>query len=97
MTAANCKRENKVTVLFGAVAALAAAGAVKNAAKIAVTPLDPLGIPKLPFRVVKTLGMGAVALAAGVVVASRLERREVKDAIRECMTPGRAQRPTGLD
>lgn len=92
----NSKREDRMTAAFKTVAVIAALGAVKNAAKI-INPLDPLGLPKLPFRLAKVAGFAAIAAAAGAVSLSRDERGIVKDKVRECMTPGRVQRPTGMD
>lgn len=90
MSFANCKRENRMTILFGTVALGAAAVAAKTALQIAATPIDPLGLPKLPFRVAKLGVTAAVAATAGVVTASRMDRRDVKDRIRNALRPGKS-------
>ena len=87
MGIAKCGREKKITLAFGAVSALSALAAINNVVKIAATPADPLGLPKLPVRLAKLAAYTGVAVVAGGVAVLRSNRRDAKDRIRNALSP----------
>lgn len=82
-----CERSrHRVTGVFAAIAAVAAADAARTGVKM----LNPLGLPKLPLRMLR-LGVDvAVAIGAGAVVVSREDRAALNAKIRQSIRPDKS-------
>ena len=80
-------RQSKAKLVAGVIAVGAGAKSALTATKIATTPLDPLGLPKLPLRLLSLGVTTAVAAGAGAVALALIRRESANKTVRGAISP----------